>query len=62
MVDRSRSSATVRHPRFAPKYARLAGQFEDRGAGELRDEALARLVGTHWKHLRGGRGDGHGRW
>jgi hypothetical protein len=46
MVDRSRSSTTVRHPLFAPKYARLAGQFEDRGERELRDEALARLFGT----------------
>lgn len=44
-MGRSGSSATVRHPLFARMYARLADQFEERGAGELRDEALAGLSG-----------------
>jgi ubiquinone/menaquinone biosynthesis C-methylase UbiE len=44
-MGRSGTSAAVRHPLFARMYARLANQFEERGAGELRDEALAGLSG-----------------
>lgn len=44
-MDGSRGSATVHHPLFARIYARLADKFEERGAGELRDEALAGLAG-----------------
>ncbi len=44
-MGRSGDSATVRHPLFARMYARLADQFEDKGAAELRDEALAGLAG-----------------
>jgi ubiquinone/menaquinone biosynthesis C-methylase UbiE len=41
----SRGSTTVHHPLFARMYARLADQFEEKGAAELRDEALAGLAG-----------------
>ena len=44
-MGRSGGSATVRHPLFARMYARLADQFEDKGAAQLRDEALAGLAG-----------------
>ena len=54
-MGRSGGSATVRHPLFARMYARLADQFEDKGAAQLRDEALAGLAG---RVVEGGAGTG----
>lgn len=39
------SSGSVHHPLFARMYARMARDFEDKGAAEHRDEALAGLRG-----------------
>jgi ubiquinone/menaquinone biosynthesis C-methylase UbiE len=44
-MARSGAVTTVHHPLFARMYARLADQFEAKGAAELRDEALAGLAG-----------------
>ncbi|MGH9187852.1 MAG: class I SAM-dependent methyltransferase [Acidimicrobiales bacterium] len=44
-MSRSDGSSGVRHPLFARLYARMAEQFEERGAAEHGEEALAGLAG-----------------
>jgi ubiquinone/menaquinone biosynthesis C-methylase UbiE len=39
------TNSGVRHPVFARMYARMAAEFEAKGAAEHRDEALAELTG-----------------
>jgi ubiquinone/menaquinone biosynthesis C-methylase UbiE len=43
--DTTRDRGPKAHPRFARMYARMAEEFEAKGAAELRDEALAGLSG-----------------
>ena len=39
------NASGVHHPVFARKYARMAKEFEAKGAAEHRDEALRDLAG-----------------